>query len=281
LQLELDGAWSPVPAKGELAALGVRNLDVFAPVAGLPGRAWIARAPAGDRTLVPASVRARLTKPLGKPQRTSIAGHTAWSYGTVGLRSGGQLELSVLPTSAGMMLIGCEARKSWWSTVTGCTRSVRAVGGASTVLPSGALPFRARVGRVLSELNRKRLWAGRALLHARTPGGQRAAALRIARGAARRGGGARADRPEDRPCRGRRAPAERSRRRLRGAGERRRAARPPGLRRRPQADAPRRRRTAHRAAPRSRLIGAEMVDSAASGRGGRGINHLDESFHGR
>jgi hypothetical protein len=180
LHFDLDGAWTPVAAKGELADMRVRELRVFAPVAGLPGRTWIARAPATDRTLVPTSIRDRLAKPLGPPQKTIVAGHTAWSYGTLALRSGEQLELTVLPTSAGMVLFGCEASKAWWSTVTGCARSVRAVGGASTVLPSAALPFQHRIGKVVTVLNRKRRYAGRALLHAHTPAGQSAAALRIA-----------------------------------------------------------------------------------------------------
>jgi hypothetical protein len=181
LRFDLDGTWAPVPAKGELARMGVRDLDVFAPVAGLPGRSWIARAPAHDRTLVPAGIRARLAQPLGAPQRATVAGHAAWSYGTLALRSGGRLELTVLPSTAGMVLVGCEAANAWWNTVAGCTRSVRALGGATALAPAADVAFRARVGNVVRVLNRKRLWAGRALRRARKPAGQRAAALRLAR----------------------------------------------------------------------------------------------------
>jgi hypothetical protein len=178
LRFDVDGSWAPVAATGRT---GVRDVAVFAPVAGLPGRTWIARAPADDQTLVPAGIQARLARPLGTPQRAPVAGHAAWSYGTLPLRSGGSLELTVLPTTGGVVLVGCEAATSWWSTVAGCSRSVRAIGGATALKPAANLPFRAHVGKVVRVLNRKRLWAERALLRARTPGGQRAAALRLAR----------------------------------------------------------------------------------------------------
>jgi hypothetical protein len=181
LRLDVDGDWLPTPATGALAQMGVKNITVFAPVAGLPGRTWIARAPADGPTLVPAGVRARLAAPLGKPQRATMAGRAAWSYGTVALRDGSQLELAVLPTAAGMLLVGCEAQKTWRSTVSGCTRSIRAVGGATAIAPAPDLAFRNRVRRVVPALNTARVRGSKRLAHARIPGAQRAAALKLAR----------------------------------------------------------------------------------------------------
>jgi hypothetical protein len=180
IRLDVDGDWMPTRATGELAQMKVQDLAVFAPAAGLPGRTWVARAQADGPTLVPAAVRERLAAPLGKPQRASMAGHAAWSYGTLALRSGAQLELAVLPTAAGMMLVGCEAEKTWWSTVSGCTRSIRAVGGAPAVTPGADLAFRARVRAVVPDLNHARARAGKRLNRARTPGAQQAAALKLA-----------------------------------------------------------------------------------------------------
>jgi hypothetical protein len=181
LRLDVNGDWIPTRATGALTQMGVKDLAVFAPVAGLPGRTWIARGPVDGPTLVPAAVRARLAAPLGKPQLASMAGRAAWSYGTVQLRSGGQLELAVLPTAAGVMLVGCEAEKTWWSTVSGCTRAIRAVGGATTITPGPDLAFRDRVRQVVPSLNTVRARAGKRLAKARTPGGQRVAALKLAR----------------------------------------------------------------------------------------------------
>jgi hypothetical protein len=180
IRLDVDGDWMPTRATGELAQMDVQDLAVFAPAAGLPGRTWVALAKADGPTLVPASIRSRLAAPLGKPQRASMAGHAAWSYGTLALRSGGQLELAVLPTAAGMMLVGCEAEKTWWSTVAGCTPSVRAVGGAATVTPGADIAFRARLRAVVPDLNHARARAGKRLNRARTPGAQRVAALKLA-----------------------------------------------------------------------------------------------------
>lgn len=180
LRLDVAGDWLPTKATGAIAQMDVQDIAVFAPAAGLPGRTWVARARADGPTLVPASVRARLAAPLGKPQRASMAGHAAWSYGVVGLREGGRLELAVLPTAAGVMLVGCEAELTWWSTVSGCTRAIRAVGGATAITPASDLPFRARVRAVVPALNHARTRGAKGLARARTPGRQRAAALKLA-----------------------------------------------------------------------------------------------------
>jgi hypothetical protein len=180
LRLDVDGDWTPTRATGALTQMDVKDIAVFAPAAGLPGRTWVARARADGPTLVPASVRARLAAPLGPPQRASMAGRAAWSYGTVALRDGGRLELAVLPTDAGVLLVGCEAQLTWWSTVAGCTRAIRAVGGAAAIMPGPDLAFRERVRTVVPALNQARSRGAKRLARARTPGGQRREALKLA-----------------------------------------------------------------------------------------------------
>jgi hypothetical protein len=90
------------------------------------------------------------------------------------------MELTALPTAAGVLLVGCEADKTSWSTVAGCAGAVHAVGGAATLPPSADLAFRQHVKPVVGKLNAKRKGAGRALRRARHARGQRAAAQRLA-----------------------------------------------------------------------------------------------------
>lgn len=180
LRLRLDGAWSPIAASGALKAMRVQDLSAFAPAAGVPGRVWIARARADGPSLVPGSVRARFAAPPAKPARAVLGGQAAWTYPAAALRGGGRLELTVQPTAAGVLLVGCEAEPSWWSTVAGCARSVRDVGGAATFAPAADIPFRQALADVVVALNAARGGAGKALGRARTAGGQRLAALRLA-----------------------------------------------------------------------------------------------------
>jgi hypothetical protein len=179
LRVLVDSSWTPAAPGRELAAAGLTELSAFAPVPGLPSRTWIAGAPVDGPTLVPASVRARVGT-LPAPEKATLGGHPAWRYPAMELRSGGMLELTTLPTTAGMLLVGCEASKTSWTTVVGCSGSVRAVGGASVLPPASDLAFRERVKPVVTKLNARRTGAGRALRRAGRARGQQAAAKRLA-----------------------------------------------------------------------------------------------------
>jgi hypothetical protein len=180
LRLAVDSSWEPVAASGELAGTGLSDLTAFAPVAGLPGRVWIGRGEADDATLVPAAVRARLVGDLPAHANASLAGRPAWSYGNLSLRGGGLLELTIQPTAAGVLLVGCEAELAVWSTVSGCMRRIRIVSGAATAAPAADLVFRRRLGPVIDRLNARRAAGGKALAAARTAAGQRRGARALA-----------------------------------------------------------------------------------------------------
>jgi hypothetical protein len=181
LKLELDGTWSTIAASAPLTGMQLQDLAVYAPVAGVPARTWVARAPADGPSLVPASVRDRLDGRLASPARTVLGGRPAWTYPATALRSGGRLELTVQPTAAGVLLVGCEADQSWWSTVAGCARSIRDVSGAATFAPAADISLRQALKRVVVSLNAARAGAGKALQRARTPRGQQLAAQRLAK----------------------------------------------------------------------------------------------------
>jgi hypothetical protein len=180
LRVIVDGSWAPTPAGKELAATGgLSDLTAFSPLPGLPGRSWVAHAPLDGPTLVPAALGARVTK-LPAPAKVKLAGQAAWRYPAMKLRSGGLLEVTALPTTAGVLLVGCEASPTSWSTVVGCGKGIRAVGGAPVLAPSSSLAFRERLKPVVAKLNARRTGAGHALRRARHARGQQAAARRLA-----------------------------------------------------------------------------------------------------
>jgi hypothetical protein len=180
MRVLVDGSWAPTPAGKELAATtGLADLSAFSPLPGLPGQTWVAHAPLDGPTLLPAALRARVTK-LPAPAKVKLAGQAAWHYPAMTLRSGGLLEVTTLPTTAGVLLVGCEASATSWSTVVGCGKGIRGVGGAAVLAPSSTLAFRERLKPVVAKLNARRASAGRALRRARHAHSQQAAARRLA-----------------------------------------------------------------------------------------------------
>jgi hypothetical protein len=180
IRLELDGGWMAVRPLAALDASGLRDLMAFEPLPRLPGLAWIARAPADSRSLIPAGVRARISGTLPEPEGTTLAGARAWRYAALPLRAGRMLELTVQPTSAGVLVVGCEAPWAWWPTVTGCAGGVLSVAGVRTQPPSADIALRERLPAVIARLNAARAKGGQALTSARTARGQRRAARALA-----------------------------------------------------------------------------------------------------
>lgn len=168
VRLELEAGWAP--------AAPVEGLKAFAPVPGLPARAVIASGPAVDASLIPASLRAGLPDGLPAPRRATLGGLAAWSYGP--LRDRGRLvELTVVPTTGGMLAVACVAPRSAWSGALGCADGVHAIATDDRALaPARDLAFRQAAGPVLDTLDEARV-AGRARLGA----GRRAAAASLAR----------------------------------------------------------------------------------------------------
>jgi hypothetical protein len=176
----VDGNWAPAPAGKELAATaGLTDLTSFAPLPGLPGQTWVARAALDGPTLLPAGLRARVST-LPAPVKTKLAGRPAWRYPAMKLRSGGLLEVTAAPTLEGVLLAGCEAGPASWSTVVGCGNGIHGVTGPAPLVPSAGLAFHARLKPVVARLDAARAAAGGALRRAGRASGQQAAAQKLA-----------------------------------------------------------------------------------------------------
>jgi hypothetical protein len=159
LRLDVAPYWTAEP----IASSGVRGLDervtaAFAPVAGLRAHAVITLAPIEDATLVPHQLRALLAQPLPAPERTTLLGAAAWRYPAQPLSDDRLLEVTVAPTSAGVLAVACIGRDSSWMAASGCAEGVRwiALGGARRIAPAPDLALRRSAPAVLARLGQRR-----------------------------------------------------------------------------------------------------------------------------
>jgi len=172
LRLELEPAWVPADAVPGLPVAGAR---ILAPAPGLAARALLATGPAADASLIPAGLRAELPASLPRPRRASLGRLPAWTYGPL-IDEGRMVEVTVAPTTAGVLALVCSAPATSWSSWLDCADGVHAAGGAKALTPTADLAFRQAAGPVLDTLDDERV-SGRARLTARRP----AAAAALAR----------------------------------------------------------------------------------------------------
>jgi LPXTG-motif cell wall-anchored protein len=179
--LQVPTEWRTV-ARGTGAAASATA--VFAPSSGLPERVIVTLAPVDDRSLIPSELR-RLVRDLGEgPRVTWLAGHRAWRYGGLPGRSGSDvLDVTVLPSSAGTLGVGCISPLEAASATADCASSIRSVSlsDAAIFVPSPDLALSLALPDVLTALDRERVRGRAGLRAAATHGAQARFALRLAR----------------------------------------------------------------------------------------------------
>ena len=164
LNLELDSTWVGADS---VPGLPVDGAAVLAPAPGLVGRALLVSGPAADASLIPASLRDELPAALPAPRRAALGGLPAWTYGPLH-DEGRMVEVTVAPTTAGVLALACSAPAASWSASLDCANGVHAVAGGEALAPAGDLGFRLAAGPVLRALDAERV-SGRARLSTRRP----------------------------------------------------------------------------------------------------------------
>jgi hypothetical protein len=172
-------------APGEWRTVALRDAGwtvVLAPTPGARDRVIVTVGPAEDPSLVPPALRG-LVRDLGRgPRETSVAGHRAWLYAGVPARNRDEaVDVSVLPSAAGVLGIACISPASSGSP--DCASSISSVSmrGAALLAPSQELALRLRLGAVLTTLDRARIRDRARLQSAGTFGAQAAPARGLAR----------------------------------------------------------------------------------------------------
>ncbi len=161
MKLELPAAWAPArPASGADAP----GTATFALAPGLPGRVTVVAGAPADASLIPAALRTQLPELLPPPRRARLAGLPAWTYGPI--RDDKRvIQVTLTPTTAGVLAVSCSASPETWSAVLGCEAGVGSIASSAgaALTPAPDLAFRQRVPAAVRTLDGKRV-AGRAAL---------------------------------------------------------------------------------------------------------------------
>lgn len=181
----VSGEWSAVDGPRSLRGLDPAVARVFAPTAGLSVRAVLSAGPAVDPTLLPRALRTRLGDPVPEPVAVRVAGARAWTYRGPSPSGDGErlIEVTVLPTTAGVLSVGCLASHASWNAARGCAGGIERLdlAGARVLAPSEDLAFRQRLGAMIDGLDQRRVDLRRTLRRSRTAPRQAAAANRLSR----------------------------------------------------------------------------------------------------
>jgi hypothetical protein len=174
LQVGVESTWVGAET---VPGLAVDGAEVLAPAPGLAERALLVAGAPTDASLIPAALRAELPDALPRPRRATLSGLPAWTYGPLA-DDGRTLEVTIAPTTAGVLALACSVPTASWSAWLDCGDGVHAVtaGEAKALAPTTDLGFRQAAGPVLERLDAERV-KGRARLTARRP----AAATALAR----------------------------------------------------------------------------------------------------
>jgi hypothetical protein len=158
--LTVPSTWTPVrPARAGVPRFDPSLTRAFAISPGLSGHAFVTLAAPADRSLIPFSLRRALEEALGTPTPTVLAGHRAWSYERLAMRRrDAVMDVSVVPSSAGVLAVACVGSRVVFVAVAGCEQDIRRISmrGAHMFAPSPELAFRLQVGAALDRLKQLR-----------------------------------------------------------------------------------------------------------------------------
>jgi hypothetical protein len=154
---------------------------VLSPWPGLPARVVVTFGPADDGSLLPADLRAVVDGPLLRPRKATLAGRPAVTYSAVRAHDL-LLDVTVLPSTAGMLAVACAAPADSGQNPSECSSSITSISvpGATALAPSPAIPLASRLPAAIERLDRATVAGRAALRDARTPAAQARAADRLA-----------------------------------------------------------------------------------------------------
>jgi hypothetical protein len=184
VRLVVPSAWRTIGVHDAgVSGLAPQTTAAFAPSPGMPWRVAVTVTPPDDPSLLPSAVREALRAPVPQPTPTQLGGRRAWLYSGLVMSDRDWLtDVTVLPTTGGVLAVLCGAPATAWS-AGGCAGSAEAISlrAGPTLAPSADLALQMRLRRVISKLDEARVWGRAALRRARTPAGQARSARLLAR----------------------------------------------------------------------------------------------------
>jgi len=171
---------------------GIENqpTEVFDRTPGLSARAVLTVASPGSPispSLLPKALRDAADRPPGRPTTVRLSGQRAWLYHAVPVRRSNEtMELTVLPTTAGLVAIACLAPRLAFAAAGGCASELELTLQRGRALrPTDELGFRLQLRGVAADLDRERVADRASLRRSRTPRAQASAARQLAAAHAR------------------------------------------------------------------------------------------------
>jgi hypothetical protein len=194
LRVTVPSEWRQLPVH----AAGLRGTEpkstlVFDTAPGLSARAVLmleSLASVIPPSLLPTPLLDAAGSSPGRPRAVRLDGRRSWMYTAVpARRTADTMDITVLPTTAGVMSVACAAPRLAFAGAVSCASDLRIVlDGARALRPTIDLAFRLRLPEVAPRLDSERVTQRMALSRARTPAAQARAARRLAAAHARAAG---------------------------------------------------------------------------------------------
>jgi hypothetical protein len=155
--VSVPAGWRPVAQVPGVA--GLPGAAGFQPVRALSAYALVALASRADATLVPATLRATLPAKLPAPRPATLGGAPAWHYDETTMDDGRQIELTVAPTTRGVLAVACIASRDEWIAAAGCADQMRsaALDDGAWLEPGPEVAVRALIPGVIARLDARRI----------------------------------------------------------------------------------------------------------------------------
>lgn len=179
----VDGAWATARSVPGVSGLDPKATAAFTPASGLRAYAFVTLAPVGDTSLLPAPVRALMPDTLPKPRPTELLGMPAWHYTEQQIAGDRTIEVTVVPSTAGVLAVACIAPRESWVAALGCAGGVRQLSlrDGAWLEPGPDLAAQARLPATVAALDARRVPLRKQLQAANTRGAQARFARRLSR----------------------------------------------------------------------------------------------------
>ena len=178
----VDPGWERLTGDRQVSDLPPARTAAFALQPEGSARAIVTLAPSTHASLIPDGLRARLTSAPPSPAPSRHLGHAAWTYRELPTRDGRLLDVTLVPTTLGVLAIACSAMPEDLAAAADCATAMSALdlGGALPLRPRASLALRSALPPVVAKLNARRVRLRAALRRAETRRGQARVAVRLA-----------------------------------------------------------------------------------------------------
>jgi hypothetical protein len=170
-RLAMPAAWQPVARDERSAGLDSKQLAVLSRSSDLSTMVFVTFGAPDEGSLIPRALGELAHTPRSEPRVTSLGGRPAWVYRGVDARRWNLvMDVTVLPTTAGMLALACASPAPSGDAGPGCAAAVKSVSvrGVAALESSPTVALAAQLPAMLAGLDEARVDGRAALTRART-----------------------------------------------------------------------------------------------------------------